>query len=86
METIDLSNIDPIQLLWQGGYLTIKDYSNGLYNLRETNIEIKGYLRSIKFASLHEDYDSDYFKMMQHAFMTVNIQNFMKINEKKRRN
>ena len=78
MEAIDLSNINPIQLLWQTGYLTIKDYSNGVYNLRETNIQIKKYLNSIKFASLHEDYNSNYFTMMRDAFMTVNVQDFMK--------
>ena len=79
METIDPSNIDPIQLLWQTGYLTIKDYSNGVYNLRETNTPIKKYLNSIKFTSLYEDYSPNYFTMMRDAFMTVDIQDFMQV-------
>ena len=40
-DVTDLSNISPIGMLYQTGYLTIADYSQGLYQLRVPDEEVK---------------------------------------------
>ena len=37
----DLDNLSPIGMLYQTGYLTIADYSQGLYQLRVPDEEVK---------------------------------------------
>ena len=40
-DVADLANIQPVGLLYQTGYLTIKDYSYGLYTLRVPDEEVR---------------------------------------------
>ena len=49
IRAIDKEHISLNQLLWQTGYLTIKEYKNRILELRETNEETKAALRTIKW-------------------------------------
>ena len=76
IEAIDPRIPNLIQLLWQAGYLTIKDFRDGKHYLKETNEEIRDQLDSIKYASIYENSQPAYFMNMKNAIREVNVPNF----------
>ena len=76
LNSIDPRNTDLTQLLWQAGYLTIKDSTIQKYNLRVTNEEIRDQLDSIKYTSIYENSQPVYFINMINSIREVNVPNF----------
>ena len=50
----DLNNMSPIGMLYQTGYLTIADYSQGLYQLRVPDEEVKRDIAALLAGAVHE--------------------------------
>ena len=76
IEAIDHRTPNITQLLWQTGYLTIKDFRNGNYYLRATNEEVKDQLDSIKYAIIYENSQPAHFTNIKNAIREVNVLKF----------
>ena len=53
-DVTDLDNMNPIGMLYQTGYLTIADYSQGLYQLRVPDEEVKRDIAALLAGAVHE--------------------------------
>lgn len=83
----ELDNMDTLGLLWQTGYLTIKEVTKGflgesLYRLDFPNLEVRqSFLKEMLsfYAGYHKSYTGSLLNMILNAVMSNNISEFMKL-------
>ena len=79
IKAINHQNYNLNQLLWQAGYLTIKEFKNRTFILRETNEETKAAFRALKWDTLFGGEKTGFFSEMKIAFQEMKINEIIQV-------
>ena len=72
----ELENIQPTAMLYQGGYLTIKDYRNSTFTLGLPDEEVRRAFNSQLVQKFTGQSDNRYLSIVSRALMEDNVQEF----------
>lgn len=81
LQGLDLDNPRPVALLYQTGYLTIKDYYDGIYTLGMPNREVtRGFLQYLLpfYANIHNENSRFFIYEFVRELREGNVEGFMK--------
>ena len=72
----ELENIRPVAMLYQGGYLTIKDYSNGVFTLGIPDEEVRRAFNTQLVRRFAEKEDNRYLSVVSRALKQADFATF----------
>ena len=72
----ELENIRPVAMLYQGGYLTIKDYSNGVFTLGIPDEEVRRAFNTQLVRKFAEKEDNRYLSVVSRALKQADFDTF----------
>ena len=76
LDVCGLENIRPIAMLYQGGYLTIKDYQNGVFTLGIPDEEVRRAFNTQLVRKFAEKEDNRYLSVVSRALMRADFATF----------